>query len=359
MKDYNQKHILKTSKGLDITVYECRPDQFTDDIWQQYIELAQNLSMEYDPDSPPPPGEPLKQMMLDPSREWELIRYLAFNSGTSQLIGRCVIYYPRPISPLYQESLSTADLQLDVDISHRRKGVATALLQVAAKKLAPMGRADVQIIFSMPSAKAFFDRMGARIISERAVNRLHMKDVDWDQMEEWTRNSRALQEGVQLEFHDTIIPEKDLEEYCRVYTGCGRSVPDYQDGFVPEEQISPKSRRAAQERWKKHDRNCFILFSREPEGAISGLTECYHSKSSSHIAEQDLTGVLVPYRSRGIGKWLKAAMMLYLRDEHPEVKLIDSFNANDNPSINTINTAMGYRKFRDQWLGKVELHTLR
>lgn len=355
MKLYEKKHMLRTSKGLDITVYECNPDQFTDDIWQQYVELSQSLSREYDPDSPPPPAGVLKEMMLDPSPEWEPIRYLAFDSGTDELIGKCVIYYPGPISPLYEESLSTADLQVDVAILHRRKGVATALLQTAAERLIPLGRADVQLIFSMPSAKKFFDRMGARVISDRAVNRLRMRDVDWDRMEEWTGNTRALQEGVRLEFHDTVIPEKDLEEYCRVYTGCGRSVPDYQAGFVPEEQISPESRRAAEERWKRHGRKCFILFSREPDGAMSGITECFYSEASSHMAEQDLTGVLVPYRNRGIGKWLKAAMLLYLRDEHPEVEAIDSFNANDNPSINAINTAMGYSRFRDQWLGKLEL----
>ena len=86
MKDYNSKQMLHTSKGMDITVYDCKPQQFTDDVWQQYIALAQDLAKEHDPDSPPPSSKLLKEMMLDPSQEWEYIRLLAFKSGTNQLI---------------------------------------------------------------------------------------------------------------------------------------------------------------------------------------------------------------------------------------------------------------------------------
>ena len=201
--------------------------------------------------------------------------------------------------------------------------------------------------------------MGARVITERAENRVYMKDVDWDLMEKWTNESAARKEGVTLEFHDSFIPDKDLEEYCRVYTACGTSVPDYQDGYVPTEQISPETRRASEKRWKKHGISCFVFFSREPSGAISGLTECYYVQAKPHAAEQDLTGVLIPNRSRGIGKWLKAAMILYIRDNYPEVKFIETGNANDNASMNAINTAMGYRKFRDEWLGKLSLINMR
>jgi len=358
MKLYKKKHMLRTSKGLDITVYECEPQYFTDDIWQQYIELTQSLRREYDPDSPPSPAELLKEMMLDPGQEWEFIRLLAFNSGTNELIGKCIIDYPRPISPIYKESLSTADLEVYVAIPHRRKGVATALLQVAAEKLIPLGRADVQIIYSMPSARNFFQKMGARVISERAENRVYMKDVDWNLMEKWATESTALKEDVTLEFHDSFIPEKDLEEYCRVYSTCGTTVPDYKDGYVPAEQISPEIRRASEKRWKKHGIRCLAFFSREPSGEISGLTECYYVEVKPHAAEQDLTGVLIPHRSRGTGKWLKAAMILYIRDNYPEVNFIETGNANDNTSMNTINTAMGYRKFRDEWLGKIRLSAL-
>jgi len=358
MKDYISKRMLRTSGGLEITIYECRPEQFTLNTWDKYISLTQEINLEFDPDSPPTNGEQLKKMMLDPSGEYEIIRWLAFQSGTDELLGKCVVDYPNSISPLYEDSRYTADISVDVDKEYRRKGVARDLLKVAAEKLLPLGRGNVQIIISMPSGREFFRAMGARIISERAVNRLYMKEVDWGLMDNWVASGRAVEEGVKLELHDSYIPEADLKEFCSVYTACGISVPDYQDGYVAAEQISPETRRASEKRWKKHGIRCLTMFSREPSGAISGLTECYYLKVNPHIVEQDLTGVLVPYRNRGIGKWLKAEMILYLRKEYPKVRFLETGNSNDNGSMMAINTAMGYRKFRDQCLAKVDLENL-
>lgn len=52
-------------------------------------------------------------------------------------------------------------------------------------------------------------------------------------------------------------------------------------------------------------------------------------------------------------------MALYIRYDYPEVLFVETGNASENTSMNAINTAMGYRKFRDEWLGKVETHILR
>ena len=49
---------------------------------------------------------------------------------------------------------------------------------------------------------------------------------------------------------------------------------------------------------------------------------------------------------------------LYIRDDCPEVLFVETGNASENTPMNAINTAMGYRKFRDEWLGKVELSSL-
>ncbi|MBN2587624.1 MAG: GNAT family N-acetyltransferase [Candidatus Fermentibacteraceae bacterium] len=359
MQEYVEKHGIRTSKGMDLTVLECRPEQFGEATWSQYISLCHRMSLEFDPDSPPTPGEQLRKRMLDPSKDYDLVRFLAFSSGTGELLGKCVIDYPNSSSPIFEEGIHTADIEIEVDQRHRRMGVGTALLRVAAEKLVPLGRGDVQTIFSLHSGRDFFKAMGARVISERSVNRLYMKDVDWGLMKRWTEDSKALEEGVRLEFHDSCIPDTDLEEFCRVYTICGRSVPDYHDGFVAAEQISPHTRRSSEERWKSLGIRCLTLFSREPSGTISGLTECYYySKDTPYAAGQDLTGVLVPYRNRGTGKWLKAEMMMILRRIFPAVQFVETDNSNDNEPMMAINNAMGYRRFRDQWLAKIDLGDL-
>ncbi len=55
------------------------------------------------------------------------------------------------------------------------------------------------------------------------------------------------------------------------------------------------------------------------------------------------TGVDPNHRDRGLGRWLKAEMLLRLIDERPAVRRVTTQNAGSNAPMLNINHALGFR----------------
>jgi GNAT superfamily N-acetyltransferase len=88
------------------------------------------------------------------------------------------------------------------------------------------------------------------------------------------------------------------------------------------------------------------LLTREPDGEISSITDTNWAPYRPTIFEQQFTGVLPSARGRGLGKWIKAAMLLHLRALHPEAEWVSTENAGSNAPMLAINKKLGFRQYR-------------
>jgi hypothetical protein len=77
------------------------------------------------------------------------------------------------------------------------------------------------------------------------------------------------------------------------------------------------------------------------------------------LVEQLDTGVDPKHRNKGLGRWVKAAMALKLRDEYPQVQRIDTENAGSNQPMLSINIEMGFKPILIQTVWQGDLATLR
>jgi mycothiol synthase len=75
------------------------------------------------------------------------------------------------------------------------------------------------------------------------------------------------------------------------------------------------------------------MVSREANGALSDLSEIVYHPQRPHLMMQGLTGVQQAYRGRALSKWLKAAMLLHIRERYLDVQYIDSTNASVNETM--------------------------
>ena len=86
-----------------------------------------------------------------------------------------------------------------------------------------------------------------------------------------------------------------------------------------------------------------IIVTMENNGEISGLTELRYNPAFKNVIKQELTGVKEKYR----GKWLKASMLLELRKQLPEVKIIRSENVINNAPMISINDKLGFKFYSE------------
>ncbi len=77
------------------------------------------------------------------------------------------------------------------------------------------------------------------------------------------------------------------------------------------------------------------------------MTEMGYFPDEEYLIHQYMTGVRVPHRGRGLGKWLKAAMLLRVREEFPQVKVVVTGNATSNAPMLSINQRLGFKPHRE------------
>ncbi len=193
------------------------------------------------------------------------------------------------------------------------------------------------------SGRAFLKKHGAEFTIESAENRLELKDVDWALMQTWVNEGPKRAEGVIIEsFYE--CPEAILNEYCEMFTEALNMQPLGDSEF--RSNIDGKLRRQTEQQYRDIGYTNYTLISREKDGKISGLTDFFYDSRDSYKILQNLTGVRPEFRGRGLGKWLKAKMILHIKDTYPDVERIITGNAEANAPMNSINKRMGFKKHK-------------
>jgi mycothiol synthase len=88
-------------------------------------------------------------------------------------------------------------------------------------------------------------------------------------------------------------------------------------------------------------------------GELVGISEMYLPTARPWIVFQGDTGVHPAHRGHRLGAWMKAVNHLRLRDERPEVEIVQTWNASSNEPMLRINRALGFapaRRFQGWYL---------
>ena len=88
------------------------------------------------------------------------------------------------------------------------------------------------------------------------------------------------------------------------------------------------------------------VLTREPDGSISGITDVSFTPHLPTLIEQMFTGVRPEARGRGLGKWIKAAMLEKIRAEHAQAEWMITGNAESNGPMLSINHRLGFKEYR-------------
>jgi GNAT superfamily N-acetyltransferase len=101
------------------------------------------------------------------------------------------------------------------------------------------------------------------------------------------------------------------------------------------------------ERWSAYVRQ-------RSSGRFAGYTEVVWRRSQPDVLHQWDTGVVHEFRNRGIGRWLKAAMIEKVQRDRREVTEVRTGNAATNASMLRINHEMGFKPYQTSYTWQVE-----
>jgi GNAT superfamily N-acetyltransferase len=217
------------------------------------------------------------------------------------------------------------------------------------------GKSVIEPWTNQTSGKRFLEKYGATLSITGFDSRLELEDVDWDLMKSWVEEGKKRAKGVTIKSFNKC-PEDIIDEFTAMITEAGRTQPqgdtDYKATF------NRKIRREWEEYHEKMDCIRYTLIAMEKDGRLSGHTEIAYYPSYPEIIFQRGSGVRPEFRGEGRGKMLKAAMLLYIKDNYPKAKKMTVSNAEVNAAILSINKRIGFRKYKSHAGYKFEVEEL-
>ncbi len=193
---------------------------------------------------------------------------------------------------------------------------------------------------------AFIQAIGAQVAQRWRESRLYLDQVDWEMLEAWVRDGHARSPDTTLRFFTNHVEGALVEEYCELLQEVANQEPRG-DLDIGDEFITPEILDERVGSFFKAGGTLLRAVTQEKDGRLSGLTTMGYLRDEKTMIHQYMTGVKDIHRGRGLGKWLKAAMLLRVREEYPQVKVVITGNATSNAAMLSINERLGFRLYRE------------
>lgn len=341
--------------------YEIRPvdmENASDEDWAAFHRFSCETIGELFPEQPLPSAEVIKADMIN---NMLFNNVSAFNVVTkdepTEWVAwlRCTHY--KEDSPSYPGNEEFCRIHLTVHERHRKKGIARKLIAEAYEHALDRNKTQFTGNLLNHASRELLRKIGGKEALAFRVSHLKMDDVDWDLMEQWVKEGSQRSPTSSIEFH-IGIPDSILEDYCNVYTEVLNQAPR-DELTVGDHIFTPEEWRIREDKVREKGQTWISALVKEQNGDISGLTDVGYEPSTPTILHQYLTGVQEKYRGRGLGKWLKGAMLLKIRDEFPEVEVVSTSTATSNEPMLAINERMGFQLIRESYAYQVDVQKVK
>jgi mycothiol synthase len=319
------------------------PKTAPQEFWSRYHAYRRLRHAETRPDDPVQPDHLVE---LDMKREDPFeIKYRYEIASDGLMLGWFTATTTKPGNPEYESNKHILWADGSVHPDYRRRGLGRTWITVAMELMDRHGCTTLSMGTEEESGHAFLRSMGAEGKFSGAENRLRVSEVDWAMMRRWADDGPKVSTTTSLEVYDGSLPEEMWEEYCPQLTAMLNTMPweemDHGDIIITPAQLAEWY-----ERMRMQGMVEYTMLTREPDGIISGITDMSYAPYKPNMINQGFTGVRTDARGRGLGKWLKAAMLLHVFEIYPNLEWVVTDNAGSNAPMLAINTRMGFKQYR-------------
>jgi mycothiol synthase len=329
--------------ATDLIPREVDLDSADAEFWRRYHELRRARWAELRPEDPVMPDDVERTRILS-DLKYEINDSFEVVDG-GRMVSWLRTAVTRPGAPGYETNRHFLWCTFSVLASHRRRGIARAHLPLVLEVMDRHGCTTVTFESEEESGHAFLRWLGATKKSEGADNRLHIPDVDWAMMRRWVDEGAQRSPETKLEVYDDHIPDGMLDEFAPQLAALLNTMP-WDDLDHGEIVVTPEILRHEYARWDQAGVKHHTVLTREPDGVMSGMTDISWAPYRPAMLVQLFTGVRPDARGRGIGKWLKAYMLVRMHELYPDMEWISTGNADSNGPMLAINRKMGFKRHR-------------
>ncbi len=322
----------------------------TSAVADELVALQRAIDAVRDPDDPPMPAEVLIPELVVERPEERTCTWLARNGG--ELVG-----YLSGGTRIEGENEGYAEVEIEVRRDRRVEGVERALVAAALPWLRDLGATTLCWWAEDGADRLAAESMGLTFRQQERCSRMDVADVDPVQQQEWIAAPRARSAGYHIVSWQGSCPDELLDAYVVAFTAMTDAPVDDMD-WVPPQGTAERARR--HERWAAEvGQTIFASLALDADGAAAGMTALCVHPARPWFGMQEDTAVVREHRGHALGRWLKAANLAQVRDATPELRVVQTYNAETNPWMLAINVDMGFRPYRGYFAHQADIDDVR
>lgn len=239
-----------------------------------------------------------------------------------------------------------AFIDLEIHPEHRGRGLGRSLVRCADEATRLDGRPRLLADGWLDSPRqAFWQRRGFTLGMVAAQRRLLVADLDWTGLDRAGLDNLLTEaESASSDYELVDLPNPASPDLVPDLLAVHTAINDAPlDSLVLEDDAWPAERVRAYEQamTARGFRLHRLLAKRRSDGAPAGQTVVVIDGDRPWIASQEDTAVVAAHRGHKLGLRLKIAMLRLLAEREPQVRYIDTWNAESNRHMLAVNDALG------------------
>lgn len=304
-----------------------------------YLRVAQASHREAIPADGPVPDDELWHEVHNIGAGHPKYFWGVWDDNRTELLGvMCVSWED------YEDNREAAWIELDVMAPYRRQKLGATLAQVGIEFAQEQGRPLVGLdaCNHVPASWEFLKAIGAEHKLTGRMSFLRFADVDRALLESWVARAAERASDYELLRWDGPCPDEFVEAFVaeqNVMNTAPIDALEYEDEVFTVTRLRDREKMQAFRRITP----ITLVARHKPSGEIVAHSDVWLPQRWPTKAYQNDTGVNPAHRERGLGRWLKAQMILNLLAEQPQLDNISTWNAGSNDAMLGINYAMGFK----------------
>jgi GNAT superfamily N-acetyltransferase len=236
-------------------------------------------------------------------------------------------------------------LELHVPPAVRRHGLGRALLAVVAARARAEGfpSLGVEVVGGTPGGP-FFEANGFQRAYTEMRSLLDLSTVDNTALDQ---AAAAVATGYQVRYHPGGLPDELLPGYAEAKQ-VRRLDPPGDLELRPSSYDPDRLRASIACLTTRGLRPHFVVAIHERTGRVAALTELVVPAQHPSRADQYDTTVVPEFNSYGLGRAIKARMLVEIRRDHPQLAEVQTWHPTANHELQHLNEELGFKPDR-QW----------
>lgn len=303
------------------------------------LKALHQLYLEWDrewmPDDPPAPFAKRLAGWRNVKELEEIPRWVTWDGD--RVVATSGVYLHRT------QDLENAWTWIYVAVDYRNRGLSRPLARMPVEYAIENGRMRLAVGLQEGSEYSVLPgRAGMKLAYNERVSQLKISDLDFEMLKQWVARAPERAGDYELLFLPMPIPEEHRTRMIEVMDVMNSApLEDLEEEPTKWDDEMLRDVESAEARKQNTIYTC--VARHKPTGDFVGYTSLVFQALHPEKANQWDTGVDPKHRNLGLGRWLKAAMALKFLAEHPEVKVIETENADSNDPMLNINVAMGFK----------------